>query len=644
MAGLSNSSSFREGLIPKVKNREDYFNTQIVKELNTYSTWDEMQLFNDVTDINLKTETVGEGKDKKEVTTEESAKRAGKGIKSLFNKYTLVPVLDINTRVKLNTPLIDSSATREKIKERSNPSIKNLVARSQDGTLGRETYSYSDFMYCKHLGKMPNNYLITLRRFPVAVNDYIGQLQDDKEEREIATSLGCMVTWLGTPGNDIENILSYTFKMPFKEVTAELQQVTRDDNSSKLGNIFASFDSKYQQQVAAGQASAAIAPFGEKLLGKDHFGAAPYRDQLTFTDSHKVYGPVDVVKKSSMRSDEGLEFDHNINLRFEYELRSYSNINARQAMLDLLANILTVTYVNGSFWGGGYRGMGPHQSDIFSNLKCMKVRGGFTDFMDAFAKDASTVGSNIQQSVKKQGGLWQTLKNLANNFGGMLLGGLLNHMGRPQKALVNSLLSPAPVGLWHVTIGNPFHPVMSIGNMIITETKITHQGPLGLDDFPTKLVVDVSLKRAKPRDSNEIERLYNSGAVRIYSGMGPHTLDIIKSAPDYSSKNEYKSLQSRRQTVNQELVENAEKISNKKKKTAAELMTLIKQSALEQELDRIDTDINSLNVDDAMTRYWQTHDMYAIKLAGMEWLRGGGSKTKPAKTGESVSNGPVNTA
>ena len=181
MAGLSNSSSFREGLIPKVKSREDYFNTQIVKELNTYSTWDEMKLFNDVTDINLKTETVGEGKDAKEVTTEESAKRSGKGIKSLFNKYTLVPVLDINTRTKLNAPLVDSSATREKIKERSNPSIKNLVARSQDGTLGRETYSYSDFMYCKHLGKMPNNYLITLRRFPVAVNDYIGQLQDDKE-------------------------------------------------------------------------------------------------------------------------------------------------------------------------------------------------------------------------------------------------------------------------------------------------------------------------------------------------------------------------------------------------------------------------------------------------------------------------------
>lgn len=622
MAGLSNSSTFRSGLTPKVNDREDYFNSQVIKESNTYSTWDEMSLFNDITDINLVEE---KGSNGKTVVKEKSAKHAGKGVKSLFNKWTLVPVLNIDTRTKLNAPLVDSSSTRAKIKEMSNPSIKNLVAKSQDGTLGRETYSYSDFMYCKHLGKMPNNYLITLRRFPVAVGDYIGQLVNDKEEREIATSLGCMVTWLGTPGNEIENILSYTFKMPFKDVEAELQTINRSDNSSKLGNIFAAFDSKYQQQVAAGQASAAFKPFADKL--RVPFGDAPYTDQLTYTDSHKVYGPVDVVKKTSMRDDKGLEFDHNINLRFEYELRSYSNINTRQAMLDLLANILTVTYVNGSFWGGGYRGFGPHQSDIFSNLKIMKTKGGFTDFMDAFANDVSTVGSSIKDSVKKQGGIVQTLKNLANNFGGMLMGGLLNSMGRPQKQTVNSLLSPAPVGLWHVTIGNPFHPIMSIGNMIISETKITHQGPLGLDDFPTKLIVDVSLKRAKPRDANEIERLYNSGAVRIYTGMGPHTADIIKAAPSYKS------------------IEKAGKEADNAKLAAiAEITDMRERQRLYNKYmnSKEDTLLGNVSTD-AMTRYWQTHDMDAIKLAGMEWLRGGGSKTKQAQTGETEAEHPVNT-
>lgn len=598
MAGLSNSGTFNLGITPQMQEREDLFNSQTVKEFNTYSTWDEMQLFNDVTDINLVRGNDGTVK-------EEPSTKAGYGVKSIFNRWTLVPVLNNETRMKMNAPLVDTSDTRRAMKERSNPSIKNLVEQSRLGTLGRETYDYSDFMYCKHLGKMPNNYLITLRRFPVACNDYIGQLASPDEEREIATSLGCLVTWLGTPGNDIENILSYSYKMPFKEVTAEMQYPQYNDNSSPIGNMFAAFDSKYQQQVHAGYAGNAITSFAEKLgLPWDN---APYSDHLTFRDSNKIYGPVDVVKKTHMRDDSGLDFNHSFNLRFEYELRSYSNINTRQAMLDLLANILTVTYVNGSFWRGGYRGMGVHESDIFSNLKIMKTKGGVTDFMDAFANDITTVGSAVSAKFKGKD-ILETLKNVANSFGGMLLGGMLNKLGRPQKQTVNSLLSPAPVGLWHVTVGNPFHPIMSIGNLILDETKVTHQGPLGLDDFPTKLIVECTLKRAKGRDSNDIERLYNHGAVRIYSGLEAHTVDLIKSAPNYS-----KISTDQHSSVSTEYTDSPSRVQNETGKNLS---------------DEFTTGM------DAMTRYWQTHNLDTVILAGKEWLRGGGSKTKASSTGK----------
>ena len=53
MAGLSlSNSSFGLGVTPKFNEREDYFSSSIVKEINTYSTWDEMKLVNDVVDIN----------------------------------------------------------------------------------------------------------------------------------------------------------------------------------------------------------------------------------------------------------------------------------------------------------------------------------------------------------------------------------------------------------------------------------------------------------------------------------------------------------------------------------------------------------------------------------------------------------------
>jgi hypothetical protein len=62
-----------------------------------------------------------------------------------------------------------------------------------------------------------------------------------------------------------------------------------------------------------------------------------------------VYGPVDTIKGTYMRGEEGLEFDQKISLQFDYELRSYNGINPRQAMLDLLSNILNVTYTTGTF-------------------------------------------------------------------------------------------------------------------------------------------------------------------------------------------------------------------------------------------------------------------------------------------------------
>lgn len=638
MAGLSlNNSSFNKGVNPKFRDREDQFSASTIKELNTYSTWDEQQLINDVVSEDFEVT-----KDKKGNSVVKSLppKKAGMGIKSIFNKYTLIPVLTSEVRDKLNAPLVDSSNTRRKIKEMSDPSIKNLVQASLDGKLGRETYSYSDFMYCKYLGSISNNYLITLRRFPIAIGDYIGQLADSNtyDDERKALSLGCMVTWLGTPGNNIESILTYSYKMPFKELTAEIQDVNRSDQPSPLGNMFAAFDSKYQSQVQGGYASTAIQPFAS-ILGIP-MGDAPYQDHLAHRDPNKVYGPVDVIKKTHRRGDDGLTFEHSFSITFEYELRSYSNINARQAMLDLLANILAVTYVNGSFFPGGFRGFGPHQSDIFSNLKCMNMKGGFTDFIKAFADDISSVSSTVSKNVEKQGGWWETIKNLANNFGGMLLGGLLNKMGRPQKTAVNSLLSPAPVGLWHVTIGNPFHPIMSIGNLILDDAKITHQGPLGLDDFPTKLVVECKLKAAKGRDAKDIEMLYNYGAIRTYSGMEEFTEDIIKKAPKYNKKTD--AIKDQYKSISAEIVDNYKKIKEITK-AAGKKISAEAKNTVDSIKSKIKDGYNSLDSLDmknsTIYQFFYSHNKDAIKQSGMEYIKGAGYSTKQSSTGKSSNKG-----
>ena len=519
------------------RDREYLFNREQNLELNTYVTWDEVVPMHD-----------------QKPTIEGLPNTPTSSVKSIFNKYTTVYKSD-EYRVGNNVPLIDTPDIRETIKKNSDCSIKNLVACSQNGSLGSETYDYSDFAYCKYLGRIPNNYMVTLRRFPIPVNDYInapGLIESNKwgNHKNFGNpntqgsyvppaSLGCMVTWLGTPGNELESILSYSYNMPYQKKKAELQtdEQNPDSNKTPLGSLFATFDPIYQKQVQTGMAgNAAFDLLGEPL--KKRVASAPYSNLLSQRDANKVYGPIDVIKDTYMRSDEGLQFTQSFTLTFEYELRSYSNINTKQAMLDLLANILAVTYTSGDFWGGGHQPFGAHQSDIYTNMRIFKTAGSINEFQDALFHDANTILSKTQSFIKQKGGYWEAIKSVANSIGGMIIGGMLNKLGRPQKAFLNTLLTDAPIGLWHVTIGNPFHPIMSIGNMVITNTKITHTGPLGLDDFPTGLKVEVTLDRGKGRDKRDIEKLYLHGLNRIYSQMGERIEDLYKAAPEYKSTNE----------------------------------------------------------------------------------------------------------
>ena len=382
--------------------------------------------------------------------------------------------------------------------------------------------------------------MVTLRRFPLPVDDYIGAFGESVEQRSArvannAACIGCMVTWMGVSGNELNNILKYNYNMPFKFEEAEWQQknTDADTNIGMLNSMMSVFDSTYRAQYQNGTASTAGNAFFSHI-GIKELKDAPYRNHAGFRDEKtKVWGPIDSVRSTYVRADKGLNFDQKITLVFEYELKSYNGINGKQAMLDLISNILNVTYTTGSFWGGGIKGFGAHQSNIFANLNVFKARGGFTNFIDAFALDLHNFSSEIKSWSTGDPG--QDLKNLLNEVGGMLMSGILNKLGRPQKGMYNALLSPAPIGFWHLTIGNPKRPIMSLGNMIITNTTIEHCGPLGIDDFPTGLKVTVELDRGKPRDLRDIERIYMQGNDRIYSSMSDKVFDMYKNSELYKA-------------------------------------------------------------------------------------------------------------
>ena len=611
----------RAGTASRIRyNRENLISAEVADELNTYRTWGEFTAFAEIY-------TPEYDKDGNEVT-DENTPIGAPATRSIFNKSGAVLLGNTSFsnptegssdyRVSHNVPLIDAPNNRIRQRNATACSVRDLVQASEQGLMGQATYSYSDFMYCKWLGLMPNTYMVTLRRFPLPVEDFISSIGtsssiDDQTLSNQYPSIGCMVTWMGTPGNEMNNILKYSVSMPyeFKEMQEEDDIAGgAEEHGGVLNTMANALNASYRARYAEGMVGAGLngyignvlngmsrsaggggstsgssgtgvlgkalgkAGSGLGALGKMGFGfglgGPPYRykDLMFARDRHKIYGPVDVIKGVYSRGKSGIKFDQKITLTFDYEMRSYDGINQKQAFLDLLSNILNVIYTTGTFWGGGYRIIGQPQNDIFTSLNIFKSGGdtSFTGMVNTLWGDAknlfnklggqqrlNNLTSNAQsdiQTVREEGfgaglrqvgermlsnsgNFLQNALNILNGVGGMLLGGWLNKLGRPHLQFVNSLLSPAPTGFWHLMIGNPRDPIMSLGNMIITSANIEHYGPLGIDDFPTGLKVTVELERGKPRDIRDIERMYMKGSDRIYVSMGEKVMDMYKYAKEY---------------------------------------------------------------------------------------------------------------
>ncbi|MCH5167459.1 MAG: hypothetical protein J1F35_06140 [Erysipelotrichales bacterium] len=398
--------------------------------------------------------------------------------------------------------------------------------------LGAAKYKYADFMYCKDLGKVSNNHLITLRKFDMPIGDDIN-FNIGAQSRKIH-DVGRLITWFGTEDNKLETIMSYDYEATWKEFTAEHEeQQSQEEDSSRgmVGTLANLTSAAYNKQQLMG---IALNPISKMMLGS--FGAEPtYAGNPVMTgqryDKNKIYDPVNTVR-STHKYEGILKFNHEFSLKFCYKLRSYDNINPKSAFLDLLANILVVTYRKGSFWGGSRSVYGPKTNRSTwnkANSFLDGIQNRILDVWSGFIGGGFNFGNLISGLGKLAGDVWEKAKNfftsgdwkvmLGKVSTGILcglIGGLRNKLGRPAVYAFSSMLDGGNVGLWHVTIGNPKNPIASFGNMILTKAKITHSGPLGIDDFPTELIVEVSLKHARPRDMEEIQKMYTRGKRAIY--------------------------------------------------------------------------------------------------------------------------------
>ena len=398
------------------------------------------------------------------------------------------------------------------------------------GPLYPYPYSFSDFYHCKWYGQIPNNRLLTLRRYPIPVEDNLAVAAEKLPLVPIAQA----VTWWGEgTNNTLGKILAMTWGFnwtSYPKKGEEIQDV--QGNEIQLEQIFDVLGIKKENETARNLLITAFAnqsgtnPYA--LSGFDKTLQENLKKQ--YEDgayANRIRGPLNVITETQQR-DRGYTFTNSISLTFEYKLRTLGTprLNPKIVMLDLISNFLSLTYNRASFWGGGYRYFqqtGPllpgfntdsmekgdyanASKDLLSMLTQM-VAGGGSDLKDFINKAISAAGSSVTDTQ----GIEEIFKTAVESRVGQNL--LASRLGALHQTplVMRALADGRAVGEWHLMVGNPMDPAAVIGNLILKSTAIEFGEELGADDFPTEVKFTVTLDHGRPRAKQDIESIFNHG-------------------------------------------------------------------------------------------------------------------------------------
>jgi hypothetical protein len=438
-------------------------------------------------------------------------------------------------------------------------------------------YYWKDFIYCKYYGTIPNNRLITLRRFSSPVLDNFSGPKGTSTPENIKKGVGMpvaqAVTWFGgNSGNSLSDLIGFSTGLEWTSQDIDVERVQKAFadgllNSTAfetLTNLVAEFKSDGSEnatrtsefKLGAEVLANANSSIGEELKRakyfKAFFDAAKTSPERFGIMSERIWVPVDVIKETSKR-DVGLSFTWNdMALKFSYDLTSAGEVNSKAAMFDILGNLLSIGTNYGSFlapyikydseysaltFPGGDEGaklaytnleqfVTQYATQMFlksNSPEKGRVIGGGT-LSDQELSEAPDAFRRIQQDLEDNGQISAENRATFEKYFRGLQSQLATQAAEAWQAPL-SLYTGAPIGEWHLVIGNPYNPIAMMGNLICKGVSVKFGNSLGPDDFPSSLEAEIILAHARPRERGEIESIFNRGDGRLYQTVKSTSAD-----------------------------------------------------------------------------------------------------------------------
>ncbi len=379
-------------------------------------------------------------------------------------------------------------------------------------------YNASDFIFCKYHRKIPLNHQITLRRFPFPTFDNL-----DADGNQTFKPIAQAITYFGEPtGNTLKDLSKFSGYINWEEMAADVWDTDGEEVGTDQTPFFDKGNngklSKVKNAIKYGNAIGNQS--GDQNSGRYQSQQDQARLLKDPSFTNEVLGPVNVIDKTNIRA-RGIGATSDISLTFEYELRSFSSINPRLALVDLLCNMLALTFNNAKFWGGANRYFPKYQQFGFIGDQEKYYSGDYAGYFNSVGQQA---GSLLGKGINLLSGLLGSL--FSGNFGGIAdiakgagrsIMDFQAAKSRPKVVGLRALLSGLPIGEWHVTVGNPYRPFMMMGNLIVKTFDFDFDGPMSADDMPSNLKFVINLGTGRPRDKGDIESIFSMGQGRVYN-------------------------------------------------------------------------------------------------------------------------------
>lgn len=455
---------------------------------------------------------------------DDAAKTIGRSSKVdnrvVINYKNYVEVTNADLTGKSRTTFLNKIKVDDKFKGPNfkDPSIDVIVANLSKHPCTK--ISYADFLYCKKLGAYPNNRLVIVRRFFQPVDD---NLFDSKFANTQQNPISVMVTWFDEFPFEIqygEDWIDHTNGI-LEEFSNTISSLTPSKKSNVITNVANFFKGS---QVVPGSGIADLSSpwlktlwyqFVDNLYTNSGSQIPPnFKNILTEANPNKIRQAV--IKT-------GLNFTINFNITFTYVMRYLNGIDPHLAMHNIIANAVRMgTSTSVSVFPKSTQFV----PQFVTNLNQGKVIDALglifknvSDYLNTLYKKAEETVKNVSVKDIQESAQSVSIDDIFNKVNTSSYSRLLFSLYRFQLTAAVQADMGLPSGSWHVSVGNPFNPIASVGDLVINRSggmTMKFNNELSYDDKPTEVTFSISLKNARPRGAQEIEQIFNAGKGRIY--------------------------------------------------------------------------------------------------------------------------------